>query len=61
MNLFIVSGMISPLELGVAIFAGLAFLISFVIASAGGGFQDLIKTTLDNDAAARKKKGVGEM
>ena len=59
MNLFIVSGMISPLELGVAIFAGLAFLISFVIASAGGGFQDLIKTTLDNDAAARKKKGVG--
>ena len=42
-----------------AIFAGLAFLITFVIASVGGGSQDLVKTTLDNDAAARKRKGVG--
>ncbi len=54
-----VSGMISPLELGVAIFAGLSFLITFVIASIGGGFQDLVKTTLDNDSAARKRKGIG--
>ena len=59
MTLFAVSGMITPLELGVAIFAGLSFLITFVIASAGGGFQDLVKTTLDNDAAARRRKGVG--
>ena len=59
MTPFAISGMITPLELGVAIFAGLTFLISFVIASVGGGFQDLIKTTLDNDAAARKRKGVG--
>ena len=59
MILFAVSGMITPLELGVAIFAGLTFFISFIIASAGGGFQDLVKTTLDNDAAARKRKGVG--
>ena len=59
MTLFAVSGMITPLELKVAIFAGLAFLITFVIASAGGSFQDLVKTTLDNDAAARKRKGVG--
>ena len=58
MTLFAVSGMITPLELGVAIFAGLAFLVTFAIASAGGSFQDLIKTTLDNDVAARKKKGV---
>ena len=35
------------------------FLITFVIASAGGGFQDRLKTTLDNDAAERKRKGVG--
>ncbi len=56
---FAVSGMITPLELGVAIFAGFTFLITFVIASVGGGFQDLVKTTLENDAAARKKKGVG--
>ncbi len=59
MSLFAVSGMITPLEMGVAIFAGLIFLISFVIASTGGGFQDLVKTTLDNDAAARNRKGVG--
>ncbi len=59
MILFAVAGMITPLELVVAIFAGLTFLITFIIASAGGGFQDLVKTTLDNDAAARKKKGVG--
>tara|TARA_B100000029_G_scaffold229276_1_gene226826 strand:+ start:302 stop:481 length:180 start_codon:yes stop_codon:yes gene_type:complete len=59
MILFAVAGMITPLELVVAIFAGLTFLITFIIASAGGGFQDLVKTTLDNDAAARKRKGVG--
>ena len=55
MTSFAVSGMISPLELGVAIFAGLTFLITFVITSAGGGFQDLVKTTLDNDVIARKR------
>ena len=59
MALLAVSDMITPLELVVAIFAGLTFLITFAIASAGGGLQDLVKTTLDNDAAARKKKGVG--
>ncbi len=59
MTPFGVSGMITPLELGVAIFSGLTFLITFVIDSAGGGFQDLVKTTLDNDASARKRKGVG--
>ncbi len=51
--------MITHLELGVSIFAGFAFLISFFITSAGGGFQDLVKITLDNDAAARKRNGVG--
>ena len=59
MDTFALSGMITPLELGVAIIAGLTFLITFIIASAGGGFQDLVKTTLDNDAAARERKGVG--
>ena len=56
MTLFAVSEMITPLELGVAIFAGLTFLITFVIASAGGGFQDLVKTTLDNDEARRNQR-----
>jgi len=59
MTSFAVSGMITPLDFSVAIFTGLTFLITFVIASAGGGFQDLVKTTLDNDAAGRKRKGVG--
>ena len=59
MPLFAISGIITPLELGVAITAGLIFLITFVIASVGGGFQDLVKTTLANDAAVRKQKGVG--
>mgnify|MGYP001319306430 CR=1 FL=1 len=59
MSLIAVSGMISPLELVIAIFSGLTFLICFVIASAGGGFQDLVTTILGNDAAARKRKGIG--
>ena len=55
-----VSGMISPIEMRVAVFSGLAFIIMFVISSTGGGFQDLIKTTLENDATNRRKKGLGE-
>ena len=57
MELIAISGMITPLELGVAIFAGITFLVCFIIASAAGGYQDLVKTTLDNDAEARKRKG----
>ena len=59
MEIFAISGMITPLEMGVAIFAGLSFLITFGIATAGGGLGDLVKTTLANDEASRKKKGLG--
>ncbi len=50
-----------PLNMGtgtwiVAIIAGLGFVVMFGIASASGDYQDLINTTLENDAQARKKK-----
>ena len=40
----------------VTIIAGLGFLVMFGIASAGGDYQGLINTTLENDALAREKK-----
>jgi len=40
----------------VTIIAGLGFILMFGIASAGGDYQGLINTTLENDALARQKK-----
>ena len=50
-----------PLNMGVGtwvvtIIAGSSFLIMFGLASAGGDYQGLINTTLENDANAREKK-----
>ena len=50
-----------PLNMGtgtwiVTVIAGLGFIVMFGIASAGGGYQSLINTTLENDALAREKK-----
>ena len=50
-----------PLNMGtgtwiVTIFAGLGFLVMFGLASAGGDYQGLINTTLENDALSREKK-----
>ena len=50
-----------PLNMGtgtwiVTIIAGLSFVVMFGLASAGGDYQDLINTTLKNDALAREKK-----
>ena len=50
-----------PLNMGtgtwvITIIAGLGFVIMFGIASAGGDYQGLINTTLENDAVAREKK-----
>ena len=56
MDLFLVSGMISPLEIAISVFSGLFFLIAFGLSSAKGGYQDLIKTTLANDEIKRKNK-----
>ena len=49
-----------PLNMGtgtwiVTIIAGLGFVVMFGLASAGGDYQDLINTTLENDALAREK------
>ncbi len=50
-----------PLNMGlgtwvVTIIAGLGFIVMFALASAGGDYQGLINTTLENDALARDKR-----
>ena len=50
-----------PLNMGlgtwvVTIIASLGFIVMFGISSAGGDYQGLINTTLNNDAAAREKR-----
>ena len=49
-----------PLNMGtgtwiVTIIAGLGFVVMFGLSSAGGDYQGLINTTLENDAITRKK------
>ena len=49
-----------PLNMGigtwlVTIIAGISFIVMFGLASAGGDYQGLINTTLENDALAREK------
>jgi len=53
--LFSITLGLSPTEIGIILFFGLGFIIMFAYSSAVGGYQDLIKTTLDNDQAKRKK------
>jgi len=50
-----------PLNMGtgtwiVTIIAGLGFLVMFALSSAGGDYQGLINSTLENDAIAREKR-----
>ncbi len=47
---------LNPIEKGVILFAGAGFLIMFGYSSVKGGYQELIKTTLDNDENKRKSK-----
>ncbi|KGG14918.1 MULTISPECIES: hypothetical protein [unclassified Prochlorococcus] len=54
-SFFSVALSLNPVEIGVILIAGLGFLLMFGYSSAKGGYQDLIKTTLDNDEARRKK------
>ena len=49
-----------PLNMGtgtwiVTIISGLGFVVMFGLASAGGDYQGLINTTLQNDALSREK------
>ena len=50
-----------PLNMGVGawavtIIAGLGFIVMFGLSSAGGDYQGLINTTLENDALSREKR-----
>ena len=40
----------------ITIIAGLGFIVMFGLSSAGGDYQGLINTTLENDALAREKR-----
>ena len=53
--LFSVALGLGPLEIVVILITGLGFLVLFGYSSVKGGYQDLIKTTLDNDEARRRK------
>ena len=55
-NLFSVALGLSTIEIGVILFTGIGFLVMFGYSSATGGYQDLIKTTLDNDKTRREKR-----
>ena len=54
-SLFAVALDLSPVEIGLILIAGIGFLVMFGYSSTKGGYQDLIKTTLDNDEVRRKK------
>ncbi len=45
---------LNPLEIGVVAFTAIGFIIMFGISSSGGGYQDLVRTTLKNDELRRK-------
>ena len=53
--IFAVDLSLSPLSVGAIVVSGISFVVMFGIASAKGGYQELVKTTLDNDAAQREK------
>ncbi len=52
--LFSIAICLSPIEIGIILFTGIGFLIMFGYSSVTGGYQDLIKTTLENDQSKRK-------
>ena len=52
-SLFLVALHLSQLEIAVALIAGFAFIILFMISSVQGGYKDLIDTTLKNDQTRR--------
>ena len=52
--LFAVDLNLSPIETIAIIVSSLSFILMFGIASARGGFQELVKTTLENDKKNRE-------
>ena len=53
-NYFATDLNLSPLSLGVIVFSAISFVVMFGISSAKGDYNDLIKTTLENDKKNRK-------
>ncbi len=53
--IFLVALGLTPVEIGVILFTGIGFIVIFAYSSATGDYQGLVKTTLENDAAKRKK------
>ncbi len=49
---------LSNTEIAVIFIAGAGFLVMFLIASAKGGYKELVDTTLQNDQLRRRKKEV---
>ncbi len=49
---------LSNTEIAVIFIAGAGFLVMFFIASAKGGYKELVDTTLQNDQLRRRKKEV---
>tara|TARA_B100000214_G_C23685538_1_gene498363 strand:- start:464 stop:634 length:171 start_codon:yes stop_codon:yes gene_type:complete len=45
---------LSPVAISAIVISSLSFIIMFGIASAKGGFQELINTTLENDKKNRQ-------
>ena len=54
-NIFAVDLNLSPIAVGAIVISSTSFIVMFGIASAKGGFQELVKTTLENDQKARKQ------
>ena len=54
-HLFAIELNLSPLTTGAIVVSAFGFIVMFGIASAKGGFEDLVKTTLENDDINRKK------
>ena len=46
---------LGPIEVAAILISGISFIVMFGIASAKGDFEGIVKTTLDNDKAQRKK------
>tara|TARA_B100000700_G_C14395550_1_gene556773 strand:+ start:198 stop:389 length:192 start_codon:yes stop_codon:yes gene_type:complete len=55
MCFFAVALDLSPIQLAIIIFAGVSFVLAFLISSAKGDYQGLIDSTLESDRVNRNK------
>ena len=59
-SIFAVDLNLSPVSIAAIVISGISFIIMFGIASAKGGYQELVETTLRNDAEQRKKRSLNQ-